>query len=433
MSEYFSEKYQKIYNKLKQSKPSNNDSNLLASRAIKNARSSIDSSSWKEQGVMYLANNVLDNLLEDCETVESNINEKLNRAQDVAYNKLLPTLETLKEKDSEYDKLLENSNNVNEDSKNTYEAKKKSLESELTTSRNSADSLVSEIKTYSDDIREVKIRGTVLYTNKSGTAIYEKDADGHLVKVGAEKLASYKLTPKSKVKSVSRNTKTSTSVITSSGRYIVNKVKNASSKLSNKVTTKVAKKTSNNTTNTNNSNMTSLNMLDCNWKVINSSIDVESYYNHVQANKICQDSDPSIYGDYCLAFAYIHSSNLKNGSTSDGASAASNYAHAGEFDTFITDSKEEMLAKVYDELNKGNPVILQVNGNKQGTCRHFVTVVGYKDSVTSAGSMTEKDLLILDSWDGRLERMDTSTSRFLTTGASCGKDYSGYRLQVLKS
>ncbi len=87
MSEYFSEKYQKIYNKLKQSKPSNNDSNLLASRAIKNARSSIDSSSWKEQGVMYLANNVLDNLLEDCETVESHINEKLNRAQDVAHNK----------------------------------------------------------------------------------------------------------------------------------------------------------------------------------------------------------------------------------------------------------------------------------------------------------------------------------------------------------
>ena len=167
--------------------------------------------------------------------------------------------------------------------------------------------------------------------------------------------------------------------------------------------------------------------------MVDTSISVQDYYNHVKANGICQDTDPSIYGDYCLAFAYIHSSNMKNGNTSDGAGEASNYAHAGEFDTYITDTKSEMLGKVYEELNKGNPVILQVNGNSEGTCRHFVTVVGYKNTVTSAANLTENDLLILDSWDGELERMDTDYSRFLTTGAQCGKEYSGYRLQVLKS
>ena len=101
--------------------------------------------------------------------------------------------------------------------------------------------------------------------------------------------------------------------------------------------------------------------------------------------------------------------------------------------SFDRHNKSEMLGKVYEELNKGNPVILQVNGNSEGTCRHFVTVVGYKNTVTSAANLTEKDLLILDSWDGELERMDTDYSRFLTTGAQCGKEYSGYRLQVLKS
>ena len=411
MSQYYSEKYQKIYNKLKQSKNSTKDYNFSASRSIQNAKSSIDSSNWKEQGVLYLANNVLGNLLEDCKTVESNINDNLSRAQSVAYDNLLPTLEKLKEKDEEYDKLLETKDTSSNESKQAYETQKKNLENELNTYRSSADSLVSEIQTYGADIKDIKVRGTVFYTNQTGTEFYEKGDDGRLIKVSAEKIATYNLTPKSGVKSVSKNTQ--------SQAYKTKYVKKNVKKVSNK--------------NTSNGNLTNLNILDCNWKVINTGISVESYYNHVQANKICQDSDPSIYGDYCLAFAYIHSSNLKNGSTNDGASAASNYAHAGEFDTYITDSKEELLSKVYDEINKGNPVILQVNGNTQGTARHFVTVVGYKDSVTSANTLTEKDLLILDSWDGRLERMDTSTSRFLTTGASCGKDYSGYRLQVLKS
>ena len=45
----------------------------------------------------------------------------------------------------------------------------------------------------------------------------------------------------------------------------------------------------------------------------------------------------------------------------------------------------------------------------------------------------KKDLLIIDSWDGKIESMDGEKSRFMTTGAACHKDYSGYRLRVLKS
>jgi hypothetical protein len=81
----------------------------------------------------------------------------------------------------------------------------------------------------------------------------------------------------------------------------------------------------------------------------------------------------------------------------------------------------------------GRPMVLQVNGNKAGTSRHFVTVVGFKEGVTSAKDLKETDLLIIDSWDGKIERMDTETSRFMTSGAQCHKDYSGYRLRVLKA
>ena len=62
---------------------------------------------------------------------------------------------------------------------------------------------------------------------------------------------------------------------------------------------------------------------------------------------------------------------------------------------------------------------------------HYVTVVGVKDGVNSS-NIQESDLLILDSWDCNLERMDTSTSRFMTTGAQTHKSYSGYYLRVLK-
>ena len=156
------------------------------------------------------------------------------------------------------------------------------------------------------------------------------------------------------------------------------------------------------------------------------------YASQVAANKICQTNDTSKYGDYCLAFSYVHASNLKNGNV-DSAEAAGRYAHAGEFYTFVNDDKQVVLNKIYEEINKGNPVILQVNGNSKGTVRHFVTVVGYSEGRTSGNDLLEKELLILDSWDGQIERMDTSSSRFMTTGKSCGKtDYSGYRLQVLK-
>ena len=72
------------------------------------------------------------------------------------------------------------------------------------------------------------------------------------------------------------------------------------------------------------------------------------------------------------------------------------------------------------------------HGNKQGTSRHFVTVIGFKQGV-SRDSITEDDLLILDSWDGKIERMDQENSRFMTSGKDCGKSYSGYRLRVLKT
>lgn len=170
------------------------------------------------------------------------------------------------------------------------------------------------------------------------------------------------------------------------------------------------------------------------WTVVSTKISVPDYEKVVANNRITQDSNSSRYGDYCLAFSYVHASNMYNGYTGDTAVDAGNYKHASEFNSFYSNNKTDVLNKIYSEIVQGKPVVLQVNGNTSGTSRHFITVVGFRNSVTDPGQLTEDDLLIMDSWDGKIERMDQSNSRFITTGSQTGhgNEYSGYYLRTLK-
>lgn len=169
-----------------------------------------------------------------------------------------------------------------------------------------------------------------------------------------------------------------------------------------------------------------------NFYVVKTAYDVGSYASAARSAGIRQNSNTERYGDLCLAFSYVHASNLYTGQGGDNAESAYRWRHAGEFTDFFNDDKKATLAKIYEQITQGKPVIMQVNGNKAGTSRHFVTVVGFKDTVSGPDSLTEDDLLIMDSWDAQIERMDTPQSRFMTTGAQTRKKYTGYYLRVLK-
>lgn len=168
------------------------------------------------------------------------------------------------------------------------------------------------------------------------------------------------------------------------------------------------------------------------YNVVGTAASVESYAKIVANNRIAQNNDSSKYGGYCLAFSYIHAYSMYSGNTSARAPQAIDYLYAGKFSSYISDSKQDVLSKVYNELINGRPCILHVNGNKKGTSRHFVTVVGMKKSVTSGDTIQESDLLIMDSWDGKIEQMGVSGSRFMITGADCHKNYSGWRMGYIK-
>ena len=172
--------------------------------------------------------------------------------------------------------------------------------------------------------------------------------------------------------------------------------------------------------------------LEDSWTIVSTKAGVESYSSAI-VGKISQNANSAKYGDKCLSFAETHAYALYTGKTNDSAETAANYPHGGAFTSWYSDSKAETLQKIYEQVTHGKPVVIQVNGNKAGTSRHFVTVVGYRNNVDDNKQLSEIDLLIIDSWDGKVERMDQSNSRFLTSGKDCGKTYSGYYLRVLKS
>ena len=57
---------------------------------------------------------------------------------------------------------------------------------------------------------------------------------------------------------------------------------------------------------------------------------------------------------------------------------------------------------IYSEITNGRPVVLQVNGDKAGTKRHYVTVVGFNSSIASGSQLRPESLLVIDTIDNEM-------------------------------
>ena len=168
------------------------------------------------------------------------------------------------------------------------------------------------------------------------------------------------------------------------------------------------------------------------YLVVNTKLSVSEYVKFVESNHICQKQESSTYWDQCLCFAEEHMHALTTGDKSKKPSQITESYYSGFVNKSDNDDKSVILKLIYSELVSNKPVILQVNGNKDGTSRHYVTVLGFKSTVTSADNLKEEDLLLLDSYDGKVKELHPyPTSRFMTTGAKCKKDYSGYQVYML--
>ena len=171
---------------------------------------------------------------------------------------------------------------------------------------------------------------------------------------------------------------------------------------------------------------------DGEYDVVQTSVSLKQFASTMHSKGIYQGANPEKYNDKCLSFAYFHAYALFSGDMSGNGDTGMSYTRAGKFKEYDNDNKQEVLKIVLSELQAGRPLVIQVNGNKTGTSRHYVTVVGVKKGVT-ASTIKETDLLIFDSYQGTVRKIDGQPgSRFLVTGAACHKKYSGYQIYYLK-
>ena len=164
-----------------------------------------------------------------------------------------------------------------------------------------------------------------------------------------------------------------------------------------------------------------------------------------QNSKLCQTQSSSFrYKDKCLCFAEQHTFRIMGGKSKANAKEVATGGKNGSgiwIHGLIKESstnKNVILKTIYKDLTNGKVVILHVAGSKSGNVRHYVTVIGFKQSVKSAETIKDTDLLILDSDDALIEPLYSDnvhkfvkgqgTLRFMNTGKMCGKDYDGYQI-----
>ena len=166
------------------------------------------------------------------------------------------------------------------------------------------------------------------------------------------------------------------------------------------------------------------------YYVANTQYSLDSYLRRIDKNNIAQQYS-SNYSGKCLGFTYIHTYDLYTGYGNHTGDDADNGSSPFSISQLQTWDKNEAIQKIVTEVSNGRPAIVQVNGKKHKNgrySRHFVTVVGIKESAVKSGNITESDFLILDSYDGDLRTLDTSKSkyRFMTRGADTGNGDYGY-------
>ena len=174
------------------------------------------------------------------------------------------------------------------------------------------------------------------------------------------------------------------------------------------------------------------------YLVVDTKVNIASFAYYVK--KYASQITPPKYPDKCLSFAFYHAYALYHGDPLSSLTAAEGalYKSSKYFKKAIkNDDKQEILKIVYEQISQGKPCVLHVNGNVAGTSRHYVTVVGYKKTVTSGETIKGSDLLIIDSHNGNLQPMADEKGhglRFMISGYDTGrkgdKAY-GYQVYIL--
>ena len=143
------------------------------------------------------------------------------------------------------------------------------------------------------------------------------------------------------------------------------------------------------------------------FNITNSPISLDDYQTHLQKNGLYQNA--GLLGGRCDMLSGYYAMDLLRGSyTSKSTMKEGSGGSCYNLNRTVSDvNVEPIMQYTYDELSKGNPVVLQVTQKRSNEgLRHFVTVVGYNSSVTSYKDLTPENMLVIDCVDGKIQTLN---------------------------
>lgn len=168
------------------------------------------------------------------------------------------------------------------------------------------------------------------------------------------------------------------------------------------------------------------------YVVANTMNDLDAFEKRT-CRKIAQVVDKANCGDSCLSFALYYAAYIQKGDVREmnqNNACNYNYGNVAKFKTMSMPTKQDALNFIYDEINRGKVMVLQVTGTSSRSSRHFYLIVGYRRSKYTKESLVEEDLLGIDSWTGcfsTISYTDTSKRTMFDN-----RDGLGYRIDAIK-
>ena len=176
------------------------------------------------------------------------------------------------------------------------------------------------------------------------------------------------------------------------------------------------------------------------YKIVNTKANFFEFYKNVISGKqLYQSANYKQYRDQCLGFSYQYAWGLyTNNANITGADCKNGTSAGNNFKRYTTNNESEYYQKLYDELSAGRPVVIQVIGSRKNRSRHYVTAVGFKNTVKSAADLKPTDVLIVDSYDGEIEATTpkgSSNGRYIAKGTdiNSGRYHYGYEMYYINT
>lgn len=369
MGTYFINPYKNYYEKLNTNTNIINECNNLISSAttsqqiIDSLNSKLVDSRWKELGYQELVSNSIPGISTEIQTIMNNLTDGLLSVCTISINELLPLLIKLKEEDEKFEGLKCDLANLKAPER--YDKKG------------------NETQSYRDYISQESSLKSAINDSEKLCIQYQKEIDNIVNNIKS-------------LDSSIQETNTSAYATTSTSGISVVSTSNLD-------------------------NLVKINYNGINYNVVNTKIPVVEYSEYVQKNRMYQNA--GALGGQCMIASQIYARDLLRGTYSSKEDFIN---MKGSPATRINEkvrsqSKDEVLSYVYNEIQEGHPVVLQVTQKRSNEgLRHLVTVVGFKENVTSYSQLTSENILVLDNFDGKIQTLSERNRELYNQG---GKGY----------